>query len=305
MGNIHYPPSTIHHAQSLYRGARILIDNCAVFLHIGRRFIQMPQLSSQIRRGVRNRVPIRSGEIPFVEILGVRVHSLTRHAFLDRFSDLLEENVRGWLSYINPHTVNVASELPWFRDHINRSLISWCDGVGVTLGASILNRPLPGRFTLPDCFDEICEILASQRSSVFFLGGSDEVIKEAVARTRKTHPALDICGYASGYFPISDGIDVHTAITRAKPDVVFVGMGMPRQEEWIHRNAGSLPARILIPAGGLFELLSGRRRRCPPSVSQLGLEWLHRLIQEPDRLWRRYILGNPEFLWRVIARRFQ
>lgn len=265
----------------------------------------MTQLSSQIRRGVQDAIITRSREIPSVNILGVRVDCLTRQEFLERFGALLDENARGWLSYINPYTINVASEVPWFRDHINRSLISWCDGVGVKLGASILGHSLPDRFTLPDCFNEICEILASKRSSVFFLGGDDEVIREAVARTRESHPTLNLCGYASGYFPITDGIDAHKAITRSNPDIVFVGMGMPRQEEWIKRNTASLPARIMIPAGGLFELLSGRRQRCPAWVSQAGLEWLHRLIQEPNRLWKRYILGNPAFLYRIVQSRLQ
>lgn len=236
---------------------------------------------------------------PSVHVLGVKVGTFTRQGLLEAVRTLIRQRANGWISYINVHGVNQAHESPWLRDFLNASLISYCDGMGVLLGARALGKRVPERITLADCMDELCGMLEQEKARVFFLGGSDETVRKAVEAIGRRFPGLSIGGYSHGFFDLTNGIDIQRKINAAKPDIVFVGMGMPRQEAWIRKNSKHLDATLFWSAGALFEFLAGSRKRCPEWMAKSGFEWLYRLLQEPKRLWRRYLLGNPSFLYRI------
>lgn len=251
----------------------------------------LPEVSSALP-------PLRS-----VNVLDVKVGLMDRPGLVDRVQALLQSKKKGWISYVNINTVNQASREPWLKEHINDSLFTYCDGMGVLLGARILGERIPERITLADCMDELCVRLEQLEASAFFLGASDEIVKKAVDAVESRFPRLRVCGSAHGYFDLSNGIDIQRQINKAKPDIVFVGMGMPRQEAWIRKNAKDVSATLFWSAGALFEFLAGTRKRCPQWMSKNGLEWLFRLAQEPKRLWKRYILGNPMFFLRILKQR--
>ena len=257
---------------------------------------------------LKNRLPDVSSAPPpvrSIKVLDVKVGLMDRHGLVDLVQALLEHKKKGWISYVNINTVNHASREPWLKEYINNSLFTYCDGVGVLLGARILGERIQERITLADCVDELCVRLEQLEVRVFFLGASDETVKKAVNAVESRFPRLRVCGSAHGYFDLSNGIDIQRQINKAKPDIVFVGMGMPRQEAWIRKNAKDVNATLFWSAGALFEFLAGTRKRCPRWMSSSGLEWLFRLCQEPARLWRRYLVGNPVFLARIILRRLR
>lgn len=241
--------------------------------------------------------------VRFISVLGVKVGLMQRESLISLVRNLLLSKAKGWISYVNIHTVNAASREMWLKDHINESLFTYCDGMGVVIGARILGDRIPERLTLADCADELFALLEQLGTRVFFLGASDETVRKARKTVEAGFPRLTVCGAAHGFFDLSNGIDVHRQINMAKPDIVFVGMGMPRQEMWIRKNMQHLDARIFWSAGALFEFLAGTRRRCPRWMSRIGLEWLFRLAQEPRRLWKRYIVGNPVFFYRILKDR--
>jgi N-acetylglucosaminyldiphosphoundecaprenol N-acetyl-beta-D-mannosaminyltransferase len=143
---------------------------------------------------------------------------------------------------------------------------------------------------------------------LFFLGARPGVAERAAERLRRRYPALQIAGTQHGYFSPAAGDPEHEAVlarmAASRADILLVGMGMPRQERWIGDNWERLSATVIMTAGAVFDYASGHLRRPPPVFSRTGLEWLGRLLIEPRRLWRRYLIGNPLFLWRVLRQRF-
>ncbi|MGB2869682.1 MAG: WecB/TagA/CpsF family glycosyltransferase [Bacteroidota bacterium] len=250
-------------------------------------------------RALENDSPIAA---PTVEILGVPVKAVNRKNLTDIIRQTLLDGRKGWVSYVNVHAINLAAEKPEFKRFLNRSLLNYCDGEGVRLGASILGKNIPERIVLTDWFYDLCEVADYQHLRVFFLGSTDDVLRRSLERLKQRYPGLNVCGYHHGYFNGFDA-DIVSAVNAAKPDILFVAMGMPRQEQWIEKNFDSLNVRLIFNTGSCLDYVAGMKRRCPQWMAQSGLEWLFRLFQEPRRLWKRYILGNPLFLIRIFTQR--
>jgi len=241
--------------------------------------------------------------LPRVEILGVPISLVDRKELIMKVDDLLSGGKKGWISYVNIHSLNLAFAAPTLKRYFRNSLLNYCDGAGVQLGARILGRKIPEKLTLPDFFEDLCSLAEKKRYRFFFLGSSSESLASAIRAIRTLYPNLDIGGSHHGYFDRSNGIDIVRLINKVKPHILFVGMDMPVQEEWVQRNLPMLEVNVVWTGGGIFELLSGNRKRAPRWMSQNGLEWLYRLLQEPGRLWKRYLVGNPLFLYRIARQR--
>jgi N-acetylglucosaminyldiphosphoundecaprenol N-acetyl-beta-D-mannosaminyltransferase len=124
-----------------------------------------------------------------------------------------------------------------------------------------------------------------------------------VARLRARHPGLDVRGHADGYFRPGDEQDARVrAIAESGAHILLVGMGVPRQEQFLDESWEQLGVRFAIGVGGSFDVLTGRLKRAPERLQRVGLEWAYRLAQEPSRLWKRYLVTNTQFLW-LLARR--
>ncbi|HVG18587.1 MAG TPA: WecB/TagA/CpsF family glycosyltransferase, partial [Blastocatellia bacterium] len=131
-------------------------------------------------------------------------------------------------------------------------------------------------------------------------GARDEAVRRLVERFTLRHPGLRLAGYRNGYFHPSESSAVAETIRRSRADLLFVAMGSPAQEYWIASNLASTGARFALGVGGSFDHLSGLARRAPRWMRRAGFEWLYRLLREPRRLWRRYLVGNTAFVWLVI-----
>ncbi|MGB2869503.1 MAG: WecB/TagA/CpsF family glycosyltransferase [Bacteroidota bacterium] len=238
-----------------------------------------------------------------VDVLGVPVHALDRHALTELLQELPEGKTRGWLSYVNVHAVNLANELPWFRDFLRESLITYCDGEGVRLGSKIIGKPLPERIVLTDWIYDVCATAQEQKWKLYLLGSTDIVLEKTVRTLQTRYPDLRFAGFHNGFFKPQENGSIVSTINRSRPDILIVGMGMPRQEKWILENIRNLKVHLIMNAGSCFDYVSGEKRRCPAWMGRLGLEWLFRLMLEPRRLWKRYLIGNPLFLMRVIRAR--
>jgi N-acetylglucosaminyldiphosphoundecaprenol N-acetyl-beta-D-mannosaminyltransferase len=143
--------------------------------------------------------------------------------------------------------------------------------------------------------------------SIFILGARDHVVSKAAAVLRDRYPRLKVAGWHHGFFEKQgeESRKVVELINRAAPDLLFVGFGMPLQEYWIEENLVSLRAGIVLPAGSMIEYIAGEKKLTPTWMANSGLEWFYRFLREPRRLWKRYLLGNPLFILRVIGRRIR
>jgi len=209
-------------------------------------------------------------------------------------------------SYLNVHALNLACVNPRFRNILNNAAVTYCDGEGVRIGARLLGSRLPQRTVLTYWIWDLCALFQEHAVSVYFLGGTDEVVAGAVGLIKERFPRLEIKGSHHGYFrksgPESDA--VVNDVNRAAPDVLFVGFGMPAQEFWIDENRSALRVGAVLPSGSMIDYIAGTRTPAPAWMADHGLEWLFRLLKEPGRLWQRYLVGNPLFLIRVLGQRF-
>ena len=168
------------------------------------------------------------------------------------------------------------------------------DGMPVVWSARLAGRSIPERVTGIDLMYGMCQRSANNRQSCFLLGSQSEVVSTAVENLRKHFSSLRVCGWHDGYF--SDDNPVVDAINATHPDILFVGMGSPRQELWLQHNFSKLHCRLALPVGGAFEVIAGCRHRAPVLVQKSGMEWAWRMLQEPRRLGKRYLIDDLRFV---------
>ena len=237
-------------------------------------------------------------------ILGVRIDLISLDDLLRYLMLMVHGQRKTIISYVNVHAVNIAYELGWFKEYINHSQVVFCDGFGVKWAAHFLMRKEIIRLTPPDWFDRLAGMCAENGISMFFLGTRQDIIKKAAALMIKKYPGLKIVGVQHGFFdkePLSsENQEVLARINMLCPDILVVGFGMPAQEKWISENWDDLQVKVAVPVGAMFDYMAGEVKRAPRWMTDNGLEWFGRLLIEPGRLWRRYIIGNPLFLWRIF-----
>ena len=243
-----------------------------------------------------------------VNVLGVGVDPLTvedLHAQIGRL--LVRRRGPALVLNANVHCLNLCYEDPALRDFLNRAEVVFCDGAGVMLAAKVLGGRIPERITYADWAWQLASFAATQGFSIYFLGARPGVAEEAARGLKRRYPALKIAGAHHGYFDHSAGSPANEAVVQeinaSSPDILLVGFGMPLQEYWLMENRHRLDVGVVLTGGAVFDYVSGRLRRGPRLLTESGFEWLARLLIEPRRLWRRYIVGNPLFLLRVLNQR--
>ena len=226
--------------------------------------------------------------------------------------DDLLRRITGWVRsgdsarpvmYVNAHVLNQSLAQPALRRALNEADLVYCDGYGVRLAAKALEVQTPHRMTGADWIWDLAALCEAAGLSVYLLGSEPGYASEASDRLLARHPRLQIAGSHHGYFEVGSPHDerVVEEINACRPDILLVGMGTPKQELWVQRNAGRVDAGVLWTVGALFDYVSGRTPRAPGWLADNGLEWIFRLAVEPKRMWRRYLLGNPVFVSRVMT----
>jgi N-acetylglucosaminyldiphosphoundecaprenol N-acetyl-beta-D-mannosaminyltransferase len=238
-------------------------------------------------------------------IFGVEVETAPPADLLRRILGYAQRAEHRRVAYVNAHVLNQSSSNPALREALRRSDLVYCDGYGVRLAAKAIGLEVPHRMTGADWIWGVAALCEAHGRSVYLLGSDPGASQEAAACLKRWYPRLDVRGTHHGYFeigtPHSERVIEH--IAEHKPDVLLVGMGTPLQELWVDHYFDRLDARVVWTVGALFDYVSGRVPRAPHWMADHGLEWIFRLAIEPRRMWRRYLLGNPEFLWRVWKER--
>lgn len=177
------------------------------------------------------------------------------------------------------------------------------DGMPIVLLSRLLRRSLPERVTGADMMPGICRRCAEEGLSVYVLGGDREAVEQAFAKLGVE--GLRVAGIDPAFVRLDeDQPEIVSRINEAKPDVLFVALGNPKQELWMSRNAARLDVRVMIGIGGTFNFIAGRVKRAPRWMQRGGLEWIYRIIQEPRRLWKRYAYGLVKFSWLSVRALF-
>jgi N-acetylglucosaminyldiphosphoundecaprenol N-acetyl-beta-D-mannosaminyltransferase len=243
-----------------------------------------------------------------VNVLGVGVDPVTveeLHAGIKRLADSGE---RGTVLNVNANCLNLLYDDAALREFFRNADLVFCDGSGVMLAARLLGRRIPERITYADWAWRLAAFAEAEGLSLFLLGARPGVAEKAAEKLLKRHPDLGISGVEHGYFDHEPGSRENEAVllgvNAARPDILIVGLGMPLQERWLMENRHRIDAGVALTGGAVFDYVSGGLRRGPRLLTDNGFEWLARLLVEPRRLWRRYLIGNPLFLLRVLGQRF-
>jgi N-acetylglucosaminyldiphosphoundecaprenol N-acetyl-beta-D-mannosaminyltransferase len=205
--------------------------------------------------------------------------------------------------YANAHVLNQSAGNAELRGALESADLVYCDGYGVRLAAKALEAPIPHRMTGADWIWSLAAMCEQVGESIYLLGSEPGIASRAADRLGQTFPALDVVGHHHGYFDVGSPHDdrVIEDINARRPSILLVGMGTPKQELWVQANAHRLDVDVLWTVGALFDVVSGKVPRAPGWLADNGLEWIFRLAIEPGRMWRRYLLGNPVFMRRVMT----
>lgn len=221
-----------------------------------------------------------------------------------RIRDYLLERIRArektFVVTINPEIFYYALKNKWYYDLIKKADLILPDGIGILISSAILGQKIKNRSTGIDLIMSFLE--SGEKVSVFLLGTKNEILEDAVKVIKDKYPSVNLVGYHHGFFKESDEDKVLDKIGDLKPDLLLIGMGFPRQEKLAYKATLNGYATIAIGVGGAIDVISGRKKRAPAIFRNLGLEWLWRVILEPKRIRRLFVI--PKFVLFSIYSRF-
>jgi len=238
------------------------------------------------------------GSIPKVKILDVQIHAVTMSQVLEIIKDMTASGSYHQVATVNPEFIMVAQQHEEFHNVLNRTSLSFADGMGVVWASRILGHPLPERIPGVEVVDRLCALAAENGLRVFLLGAAPGIAEEAARRLQLKYSRLIVAGTFAGSPKPEDDEAICEIVKKTQPDILFVAYGAPKQDLWIARNQPRLRVAVAMGVGGSFDFIVGKSVRAPNILQSLGLEWLHRLFREPRR-WKR-MLALPRFAFAVF-----
>ena len=239
-------------------------------------------------------------------ILGVNFDLIDFAAVLDAICLWHRDHLRRYVVISNPHSVMMARRDPRMLSATQQASLVLPDGVGIILAARILGIPHHGRITGPALMLYLCDQGRRLGLRHFFYGGTPSVVDQLADNLRNRFPGLNVAGSFSPPFGPMDPEEnrrIIDQINQTRPDIVWVGLGAPKQEIWMARHLGQIQASVLIGVGAAFDFHAGTIPWAPTWIRAIGLEWAYRICIEPKRLWRRN-LDSPRFLLGVLRHKF-
>ena len=230
-----------------------------------------------------------------IDLLDVPVDRLDMAQALDRVEQFVAERSPHMIVTSDTSSIVRARNDPELQEIMRRADLVTPDGIGVVWMARVLGQPLRERVSGVDLMDGICERASRKGYDVYLLGAAPGVAEQAAANLCRRYPGLRIAGCHHGYFSPGEEPGVVAQIAGSRPDILFVAMGIPKQEKWIRGHLAELGVAVAIGVGGSFDVMAGVVRRAPQWVRALGLEWLYRTVRDPRRIPR--LLAIPRFIW--------
>ena len=234
-------------------------------------------------------------------VLGLRVNAVQIPEVLQEIKRWIEEReVSRIVAVANTHVVMESQQDASFKKLINSADLCVPDGMPLIWCGRLRGHPLRRRVYGPELMFTFCRETSAKGVRHFFYGGDPDVLDQLVNRLQQSCPGIQIAGaYSPPFRPLTreEDDEVMEKINHARPDVLGVGLGCPKQERWMHDHRQRLKVAVMVGVGQAFDLLSGRKKPAPAWMSESGLEWFFRLTQEPRRLWRRYLVYNTKFIY--------
>jgi N-acetylglucosaminyldiphosphoundecaprenol N-acetyl-beta-D-mannosaminyltransferase len=204
---------------------------------------------------------------------------------------------------INAAKVVWMNNDPELKQMIHKAAIINVDGQSIVLASKFLGHPIKERVSGVDLMEKITAHAENKQWRIFFLGASEEIIRKTVDTYTHKYSKDIIAGYYHGYFKEKDEKKIVDLINHSHADILFIGMPSPKKEYFINKHFQTLNCYLIMGVGGSFDIVAGKFSRAPVWMQKSGFEWLYRLLQEPGKMWKRYLYTNSMFIWLVIKER--
>lgn len=231
-----------------------------------------------------------------VKIMGSYIDVLNMQESLARIEQIILERKPVQHVVVNAAKIVQMNSNPRLKNIINSCGMINADGQSVVWASRLLGKPLPERVAGSDLMFRIIEMAYENGFSIYFFGARQEVVEKVVLTSVKQYPGLKVAGFRNGYFKPQDNKKIVEDIRDSKADILFLGFSSPMKEYWLSENMKQLNVPFCMGVGGTFDVAAGITKRAPVWMRKIGFEWFYRLIQEPKRMWKRYLVGNVKFI---------
>lgn len=238
-------------------------------------------------------------------MLNVYVDNLSMEETEDRIYDSIKNKYQIFHSGINAVKVVDAQSDKAFREGMNESDIINPDGQSVVWASRFLRTPLKERVPGIELMERLVAKAQEKKYTIYFLGASEEVVSSLVKKYSEIYSPSIIAGYRNGYFSDKDEEEIVSDIVQSNANILFVAITSPKKEIFLHTHRDALRnVNLIMGVGGSFDVVAGKVKRAPVWMQKSGLEWFYRFLQEPRRMWKRYLVGNTKFILLVLKERF-
>ncbi len=235
-------------------------------------------------------------------VLGVRVHAIDLTQAADRIEGALANSEKGYVCVTGVHGVMEAQNDSEFKAILNHALLTVPDGMPTVWVGKLQGFRRMKRVFGPDLMVELCVRSVPKGYTHFLYGGAPGVAEQLRGVLISKFPGINVLGtYTPPFRPLTQAEfgQLKNTIAALKPDLFWIGLSTPKQERFMAAHLHELSTKVMVGVGAAFDFHTGRLRDAPDWVKNLGLQWLHRLVQQPAQLWQRYLVNNPKFLWSI------
>lgn len=239
-----------------------------------------------------------------IRFFNIQLDAISMQETVDLVKQRIFEN-----AFTQHVVVNVAKIVNMQNDSALADSVNSCDiinidGMGVVWGCRFLGLNVPERVAGVDLFFQLNSMAEQEKFSVFYLGAKQAIVQETARKMQQKHPALEIAGYHHGYFWENER-EVVQQIRESGAKLLFVAITSPKKENFINKWRDQLGSNFVMGVGGTFDVVAGKVKRAPLWMQNAGLEWLYRVMQEPGRMWKRYLVTNSKFGWLLLKEKFR
>ena len=240
-----------------------------------------------------------------VPILNTYIDALSMEETISEVEKIIARGVPTQHVVINANKVNLMNEDPELKRIVNECPLINADGISILWAAKVLGLPIKERVTGIDLFLNLVKVASEKGYKIYLFGAKEEVVRKVKKVFEEEYPTLQIVGYRNGYFTEEDEPEIVKNMAESGADMMFVAFSSPKKEYWINKYIDQLNIPFVMGVGGSFDVVAGVTERAPKWVQIRGFEWLYRLVQEPRRMWRRYVIGNAQFIGYTVKAKIE
>ena len=240
-----------------------------------------------------------------IKMLNTRIHNLSMDETLSLIDKAIQNNEQIHHVVVNAGKIVAMQSDENLRKDVNSADLINADGQAVVWASKFLGKPLKERVAGIDLMQNLVKLAAEKGYKIFFFGAKEDIVKKVVDIYAKKYGKEIIAGYRNGYFSKSDEPQIARKIGESGAQILFVAISSPTKERFLNAYKNQLKnVNFIMGVGGSFDVVAGKVKRAPVWMQKAGLEWFYRLIQEPKRMWKRYLVGNTKFIGLVLKEKF-